>query len=1278
MKKVITVCILALYLLCPSLKAQQYNIDPIFYTIFDADSLRGFDETAARQSVIDEGSYGPEVKIKMYNLHREYINNKYDLVMRKPFVSNNDDYFNSHRPSPVPGCTNEDFESSTPALISSTNQIAGWTITGGYNGYISPTNTSSLITYYPGGLSNATSCNLIGCCPMPPTHSELIDCSAPGGYLDNQIGPQYPVYSVFGSGNPNAAAAALNPQLNGPMFGTKVVRINDGNISDYSMEKLSKTFLVSASNALFQFAFLSVFQTGHTCCDAGAFQIRLSSAASATGPYTVITCPNFSVSAPSSQCTQTVPVDYYIANPTASAGLTYSLQPSVSVIYNKWKVNSIDLTPYINQYIGIDILSSDCDQGGHYGKVYFDAQCGPMTIYGNGTPFAADIQNVIVPTCGAAGATICAAAGLGPYSWAGLNLDPGYTVPSMTNQCITSSISTTYTLYMQPQGACNPISRVVTSTITPAPLLLATAVQATCGNTLAVVQVTPSGSAANPSTLIWTPTPLSLNTTTTVGQYQIPTGANPILVSVTASDPLGCKVTATANVYPAAPYPTFTIANLTGSYSITCLNPSINLDAQTTYSYNNGTLNYFWSSNSATFATSNVNIVNAGTYTVSAIDPVTNCSVIHTVQISQNTIPPTASISPTLQVINCNLTSITNITATASQSVNVTHNILAPTGGTFSANSYSTVYTPGAIGTYTYCITSDINGCSTCSGFSVTSSQGFPTYSVVSPSNFTLGCTTKSVATINITMGSTTPPGGPVSYTLIGPTTSTFVPSGTLSPQSTYTTNVPGNYTVITKDNISLCETRTPISILSNTFAPPVAAVVPRQILDCYVPKIKLIAQSTNTFVDFTWSFPGVPGNQPGDTITIFADPAKPTNSLIANYTITVTDKSSTCKSTSVVPMFQNLYVPKAVVTNGGVNALTCKTPSVMFTNQSSTSIPPATGFSTIQPVIGLLWEGPSPQVEANNSSTYEGRTVGLYTMTVRDLNNGCTNTITSFIDDARDYPIVNQPTIPPPAVLDCGAKVAAVTPIITTATANLSYSWTVPPGVAVGAGGTSGTTLFAGDIGEFGLRVINTINGCYTDVSMNVINGSLTAEFDADHSEGFAPLNVILTNKSHSSIDNNGITTLWSFGNGNTFTHIPKDLTKPTIDQVPVVYTHPGLYTVTLFASKGSCSVTAQKQITVEIASKVEIPNIFTPNNDGVNDVYFIRADNLTEMTLIVFDRWGHLVYELTSHTGNIKWDGKSQRGAECAEGVYFYTFKATGKDGVTYDKNGTITLSR
>jgi gliding motility-associated-like protein len=99
---------------------------------------------------------------------------------------------------------------------------------------------------------------------------------------------------------------------------------------------------------------------------------------------------------------------------------------------------------------------------------------------------------------------------------------------------------------------------------------------------------------------------------------------------------------------------------------------------------------------------------------------------------------------------------------------------------------------------------------------------------------------------------------------------------------------------------------------------------------------------------------------------------------------------------------------------------------------------------------------------------------------------------------------------------------------------------------------------------------------------------------------------------------------------------------------------------------------------IEVEIPSTLIIPNIFSPNGDGANDLFFVKATNLDKIDILIIDRWGNKVYELSSSTGNIAWDGKNQYGKEVASGVYLYKLKASGKDGTSYDKQGTITLVR
>jgi gliding motility-associated-like protein len=114
------------------------------------------------------------------------------------------------------------------------------------------------------------------------------------------------------------------------------------------------------------------------------------------------------------------------------------------------------------------------------------------------------------------------------------------------------------------------------------------------------------------------------------------------------------------------------------------------------------------------------------------------------------------------------------------------------------------------------------------------------------------------------------------------------------------------------------------------------------------------------------------------------------------------------------------------------------------------------------------------------------------------------------------------------------------------------------------------------------------------------------------------------------------------------------------------------------MYAVKGTCLDTAIAYVQVEIPSEMEIPNVFTPNGDNVNDVFFLKATNLDQISILIYNRWGNVIFEMESDNGNIEWDGKYQSGKDAADGTYFYVIKATGKDGTSYDKKGTISLYR
>lgn len=99
---------------------------------------------------------------------------------------------------------------------------------------------------------------------------------------------------------------------------------------------------------------------------------------------------------------------------------------------------------------------------------------------------------------------------------------------------------------------------------------------------------------------------------------------------------------------------------------------------------------------------------------------------------------------------------------------------------------------------------------------------------------------------------------------------------------------------------------------------------------------------------------------------------------------------------------------------------------------------------------------------------------------------------------------------------------------------------------------------------------------------------------------------------------------------------------------------------------------------ITVSISeSKLEMPNAFSPNGDGINDIYKAKDgfQSLIEFHAYIFNRWGQKLFEWTDPSQG--WDG-TYKGKDVAQGVYFVLVKAKGADGKTFNIRRDVNLLR
>jgi gliding motility-associated-like protein len=90
-------------------------------------------------------------------------------------------------------------------------------------------------------------------------------------------------------------------------------------------------------------------------------------------------------------------------------------------------------------------------------------------------------------------------------------------------------------------------------------------------------------------------------------------------------------------------------------------------------------------------------------------------------------------------------------------------------------------------------------------------------------------------------------------------------------------------------------------------------------------------------------------------------------------------------------------------------------------------------------------------------------------------------------------------------------------------------------------------------------------------------------------------------------------------------------------------------------------------------------LPNVFTPNGDGVNDVFKFELKQATLHHFNVYDRWGlEMKNEKLKINDEVRWDGKSIQGDACPAGVYFYVLEYEDSKHLKHKKRGYITLMR
>jgi gliding motility-associated-like protein len=186
---------------------------------------------------------------------------------------------------------------------------------------------------------------------------------------------------------------------------------------------------------------------------------------------------------------------------------------------------------------------------------------------------------------------------------------------------------------------------------------------------------------------------------------------------------------------------------------------------------------------------------------------------------------------------------------------------------------------------------------------------------------------------------------------------------------------------------------------------------------------------------------------------------------------------------------------------------------------------------------------------------------------------------------------------------------------------------------------------------------------GCSSESSFLYNSIHVKADFSVDPDKGEAPLEVTFTDKSV-----RGFKYRWEFGEN-------KDSISELTNLKPHIYYIPGEYSVKLTVeSELHCIDSMRFDKIIVDPSKLDIPNVFTPDGDGINDVFIVESQSLRFIRVEVYSRSGKKVYDFAGDGERLRgwqgWDGNINHSSiKASPGVYFYIIRAYGWDDVKYD---------
>ena len=294
---------------------------------------------------------------------------------------------------------------------------------------------------------------------------------------------------------------------------------------------------------------------------------------------------------------------------------------------------------------------------------------------------------------------------------------------------------------------------------------------------------------------------------------------------------------------------------------------------------------------------------------------------------------------------------------------------------------------------------------------------------------------------------------------------------------------------------------------------------------------------------------------------------------------------------------------------------------------------------------------------DAQNGQTATGLTQGVYEVTITDVFNCFTiDSITVNII----FPTLTATFSTTNAICANFDGTAAITGI-SGGTTPYTYAW---------PNSQFGNTVAGLQAGSYEVTITDA-NGCNGTGTAVIIADTFPTfpAFFTDTNDVWAEIPItFIDDSSYSSFP---VTTWqWDFGDATVITNINNT-------SITHIYTNAGTYTATLtITDTEGCTDSITSVIRIAAGIYTPIPNVFTPNEDGINDVYRIPSSGVEYFDLKIFNRWGQLLFE--TNQPQREWNGRNFAGEPCPDGTYFMFLEYAFSEDVIQKVQQTIMLLR